>query len=52
MNPIEVDLLSSRVTGFVYQPVYGTDPTPRLRRALRVGLRHPTPCLALRPSAA
>ena len=25
INPIEVDLLSSRVTGFVYQPVYGPD---------------------------
>jgi peptide/nickel transport system substrate-binding protein len=25
INPIEVDLLSSRVTGFLYQPVYGPD---------------------------
>jgi peptide/nickel transport system substrate-binding protein len=25
INPIEVDLISSRVSGFVYQPVYGPD---------------------------
>ncbi len=25
INPIEVDIISSRITGFVYQPVYGPD---------------------------
>ena len=25
INPIEVDIISSRVTNFVYQPVYGPD---------------------------
>jgi peptide/nickel transport system substrate-binding protein len=25
INPIEVDLVSARVTGFIYQPVYGPD---------------------------
>jgi ABC-type transport system substrate-binding protein len=25
INPIEVDLISSRVSGFIYQPVYGPD---------------------------